>query len=149
MSDKHETDYERRDVDGASIVKAGVIVGVVSVLAAVAALGLFNFLASRARSADPPNPPLARHEQGRQPPEPRLQEMPFKDAGELQAAEHEILTSSAWIDQRAGLARIPLEDALVLVAGSGRLPNWAPAPAASPSPASMPGASPATGGGKR
>jgi len=145
MSDKHEVDYERRDVDGSSIVKAGAIVGVVSVLAALAVLGLLNFLSARAREADRPNPPLARHEQGRQPPEPRLQELPFKDAEELRAAEHEILTSSAWIDQKAGLARIPVEDALALVAGSGKLPSWAPAPAASPAP----GASAAPGGGNR
>lgn len=150
MSDKHQIDYERRDIDSPSIVKAGVLVGVVSVLAALAVLGLLNFLNARAREADRPNPPLARHEQGRQPPEPRLQEQPFKDVEELRAEERRILTSSAWIDQKAGLARIPLEDALVLVASGGKLPSWAPAPAPSPaaSPAA-PGSATAAKGGKQ
>jgi hypothetical protein len=135
---KNPIDYERSDVDSRSIAQAGAVIGVVTVVAAVLVLFLFNFLFDRAKRADPPNPPLARHEQGQKPPEPRLQEAPFKDIASLRVEEEAVLESYAWVDERAGIARIPVEAALELVASKG-LPRWAPVPAASPSPTPAPG----------
>jgi hypothetical protein len=134
--DKDAVDYERKDVDTESVLHVGAIVAVVTILSSVLVLFLFNFMVDQARKADPPNPPLARHEQGRQPPEPRLQEMPFKDIAELRASERQLLDNSGWVDQKAGIAHIPVADAMKIVAEKG-LPHWAaaPAPAASPSPA--------------
>ena len=131
-------DYERRDIDAGSIVRAGVVLGAVTLFAAVLVLFLFNFLFDRAKRQDPPNPPLARHEQGQQPPEPRLQEAPFKDIAALHAEEQALLESYGWVDERAGIARIPVQEALEIVAAKG-LPHWAAVPAPSPTPA--PGAS--------
>jgi hypothetical protein len=131
-------DYERRDIDGESVVQIGIVVAVVTVVAAVLVLFLFNRLAEQARRADPPNPPLARHEQGRQAPEPRLQEAPFKDIATLHQEERAILQGYGWVDERAGVARIPVEEAMKIVAEQG-LPRWSPAPAASPTPAAAPG----------
>ena len=131
MSD-HEIDYERSDVDTQSVVHVGVIVGVVTILAAVLVLFLFNYMVERAKRAEPPNPPLARHEQGRQPPEPRLQEMPFKDIAALRAEEGGVLDSYGWVDQKAGIARIPVGEAMKLVAAQG-LPHW-PAVVTQPPP---------------
>lgn len=125
-----EVDYERTDVDARSIVQAGIVVGAVTVVSAVLVLFLFNYLYDRARRADPPNPPLARHEQGQRAPEPRLQEQPFKDIAALHAEEKAVLESYAWVDERAGIARIPIAAALEIVAAKG-LPRWSPAPAAS------------------
>lgn len=132
--DKSPIDYERRDVDTESVVQAGVAVGVVATVAAVLVLFLFNFLAERAREADPPNPPLARHEQGRQAPEPRLQEAPFEDLAALHQEERALLDGYGWVDERAGIARIPLDEAMKIVAEKG-LPRWSPAPTPSPAAA--------------
>lgn len=128
-------DYERTDVDTESVIHVGVVIGVVTILAAVLVLFLFNFLAERAREAEPPNPPLARHEQGRQPPEPRLQEAPFKDIAALRAEEAALLDGYGWVDEPAGIARIPIEEAMRVVAANG-LPRWSvsPAPVAAASP---------------
>ncbi len=123
--DKHEIDYERSDVDTETVIHAGIGIAIVSIAAAVAVLMLFNFLIERARKADPPNPPLARHEQGRQAPEPRLQEMPFKDIQTLRADEKAVLEGYAWVDQQAGVAQIPVSEAIKIVARKG-LPQWSP-----------------------
>ena len=139
--DKHAIDYERRDVDTEAVIHVGVAVGVVTIVSAVLVLFLFNRLVDRARQADPPNPPLARHEQGRKPPEPRLQEMPFKDIAALRAEEQAVLESYGWIDEKAGIARIPVAEAMKIVAERG-LPRWAAPPAAGASPSPAPRGTP-------
>ena len=126
-------DYERKDVDTEGVLHVGAAVAVATILSSVLVLFLFNFMVERARKADPPNPPLARHEQGRKPPEPRLQEMPFKDISELRAEERQLLDGYGWADEPGGIARIPIAQAMKLVAEKG-LPRWAPAPQPSPSP---------------
>lgn len=136
--EQNQLDYERKDVDTESVLHVGAIVAVVTILSSVLVLFLFNFMVERARKADPPNPPLARHEQGRQAPEPRLQEMPFKDIGELLAAERQILEGYGWVDEKAGIARIPVAEAMKIVAEKG-LPHWAAAPLPSPPPAAAKG----------
>ena len=127
-------DYEKKDVDTEGVLHVGAAVIVVTILSSVLVLFLFNFMVDRADKADPPNPPLARHEQGRKAPEPRLQEMPFKDISELRAEERQLLDASGWVDEPAGIARIPIAQAMKIVAEKG-LPRWAAAPQASPSPA--------------
>jgi hypothetical protein len=135
--DKDAVDYERKDVDTESVLHIGAIVAVVTILSAVVVLFLFNFMVEQARKADSPNPPLARHEQGRQPPEPRLQEKPFKDIAELRAEERQLLDGYGWVDEKAGVAHIPLGEAMKLVAEKG-LPHWAAAPSPSASPLAAP-----------
>src|SRR5258706_11057776 len=135
--DKDELDYERKDVDTESVLHVGAIVAVVTILASVLVLFLFNFMVDQARKAEPPNPPLARHEQGRQPPEPRLQEMPFKDIAQLRTEERHLLDGSGWVDEKAGIAHIPVADAMRIVAEKG-LPRCAAAPAAAASPSPAP-----------
>jgi hypothetical protein len=126
-------DYEKKDVDTEGVLHVGAAVIVVTILSSVLVLFLFNFMVDRADKGDPPNPPLARHEQGRKAPEPRLQEMPFKDISELRAEERQLLDASGWVDEPAGIARIPIAQAMKIVAEKG-LPRWAAAPQASPSP---------------
>ena len=63
--------------------------------------------------------------------EPRLQVQAPKELKALQAAEQEILTSYAWVNKEAGIARIPIDRAMQLVLERG-LP--APKPAAPATP---------------
>jgi hypothetical protein len=78
---------------------------------------------------DPPPAPLA-EPAGRLPPEPRLQTLPFADIEALRAEEKSVLTSYGWVDRKAGVVRIPIEQAMKLLAERG-LPQAAgdPAPA--------------------
>jgi hypothetical protein len=65
------------------------------------------------------------------PPEPRLQVSAPLDLNEARAAETATLNSYAWIDEKGGIVRIPIERAMELVARRG-LPARAEPPAGQP-----------------
>lgn len=68
-------------------------------------------------------------------PGPGLQTRPRRDLQEFRRDEAEQLQGYTWLDRSAGVARIPLEQALALVAERG-LPAWQELPA--PAPGSPP-----------
>jgi hypothetical protein len=136
-----ELRYEQRDVRAGAIVRFALALVVVVILASVFLLGLFKLLARQERRHDPPPPPLAQ-EAGRLPPAPRLQSTPRQDLEQLRAEEEKELASYGWVDEKAGIAHIPIEEAIKIVAARG-LPHAAPAP--SPSAAPSPATSPAPG----
>jgi hypothetical protein len=140
-NDAHpELRYEQSDVRAGSIVKFAIGLMVVVVLASAFLLGLFKLLARQERRHDPPPPPLAQ-EAGRLPPAPRLQSTPLQDLEQLRAEEEKELTSYGWVDQKAGIARIPIDEAIKIVAARGlphAVPASSPSPAASPSAAAAP-----------
>jgi hypothetical protein len=53
------------------------------------------------------------------PPEPRLQVSAPKDLKQYQAAQGEILNSYGWVDQKAGLVRIPIDQAMDILLQKG------------------------------
>ena len=59
-------------------------------------------------------------------PTPRLQEDPAKDMQHFYAAEMARLNSTGWVDQGHGIAHIPIDQAMRIVARQG-IPDW-PAP---------------------
>jgi hypothetical protein len=52
------------------------------------------------------------------PPEPRLEEVPGAQLRQVRAAEDAILTSTGWVDRQAGLAHIPIDRAIDLMAAN-------------------------------
>jgi hypothetical protein len=78
------------------------------------------------------------------PPAPQLQPDPVRDLATLREREQEALTTYGWVDRNQGIARIPIERAMQLLARptSANVPplpatNTAP-PATSPDPAHSP-----------
>jgi hypothetical protein len=134
-----EVRYEQSDVRAGAIVRFAIgLVLVVGVSAAVL-LGLFKLLARQQRRQDPPPPPLAQ-EGGRLPPGPQLQAAPLQDLEQLRAEEEKELTSYGWVDRKAGIAHIPIDEAIKIVAARGLPPAAATAtPSAPPSPSASPG----------
>ena len=57
------------------------------------------------------------------PPGPRLQASPSRDMQGMRRTEDARLQSYGWIDQAAGIARIPIDRAMELLATRG-LPSW-------------------------
>lgn len=55
----------------------------------------------------------------RLPPEPRLQQAPILDLREMREAEDKILNSYGWIDQQHGIVRVPIDQAIDLLARRG------------------------------
>jgi hypothetical protein len=122
--------FEKADVEPRAIARFGIILLVViSVVAALLVPLLRHFAALEGRS-DPPPAPLARHP-GRLPPEPRLQTQPFADIEKMRAEEEPILTGYGWVDEKAGVVRIPVEEAMRVLAARG-LPARGEAPPAAP-----------------
>jgi len=80
---------------------------------------LFLFFASREAARVAPQFPLAATEQNRLPPEPRLQTNPRQDLLDFRKQEDEILTTYGWVDKNAGIARIPIDEAMKRVVEKG------------------------------
>lgn len=65
------------------------------------------------------------------PPEPRLQPHPTLDLAAERGRETATLDSYAWVDRRAGIARIPIARAMQILAGKSAASAPTPAPATS------------------
>jgi hypothetical protein len=116
--EKHNGGYEKTDADVGAL---GLLIGGLAVLTLVGMLVswlVFRGMDARHQAAQPPAPPLA-DTRPALPPEPRLQEQPWRDLEELRRAEREILAGYEWVDRDAGIVRIPVERAMVILAERG------------------------------
>jgi hypothetical protein len=112
--------YEKEDINPRSTIWFGVWILVVMVVVAFLMKPLYDLLAARevatqspAAYVDDPDPEAI------EPPAPRLQVTPERDLAALRAQEDAILGSYAWIDRDGGVARIPIEEAMRIVAERG------------------------------
>ena len=128
--------HERTDIDPKSVTRIASVLAIATVVAAGIAFGLFQTLVKRTERNDPPPPPLSRPAGTALAPEPRLQTAPVVDLAAIQAEDRRVLAGYGWADEAAGVARIPIEDAMALYAAqAARLPPASPAaPVPSPSP---------------
>jgi hypothetical protein len=89
---------------------------------------LFDFLFSREDAKNSSNPAaLMMKQQNALPPEPRLQDQPRVELKDLKADEDAILGSYGWINPDKGIVRIPIDEAINIMAQKG-LPSK-PSPA--------------------
>jgi hypothetical protein len=77
-----------------------------------ALLGLFKFFASQ-------HDPLAHVDPSTVFPEPRLQVTPMPDLKAVRDNEDNLLHSYAWVDPKHGLVRIPIDQAIDILAAKG------------------------------
>jgi len=115
--------HPESDVNVGRIVWFAVALTIITVLIGLAAHVSLS-LADRTPRGKPRSP-LA---QDRPAPGPRLQASPPADMAAFRAHEDAILSSAGWIDESAGIARIPIEVAKKRLLEKG-LPSDAPAPA--------------------
>ncbi len=112
----------------------GILWFVVSLLLLSAfAFALMGYFAGRLKSAsiarDPAPSPMAEANQPHPRPKVALQADPNADMRKFRAEEEAVLTSYAWVDRSAGVARIPVARAIEIVAEKG-LPSPPPPPPA-------------------
>jgi hypothetical protein len=112
--------YEHTDIDPSIGYKFGAWLIVAMLLSAGLVYGVFWFFEGRVADRDQvaQKYPLAAG-QAKEPPAPRLQTQPFKDVYLLRKAEAERLESYGWVDQPAGVTRIPIDRAMELVIERG------------------------------
>jgi hypothetical protein len=127
MSEKHENgevQYEKEDINPRSTFWFGAWILVVMVVVSFLVKPLYDFFVTRDTESQPPAAYVAdSNPEALEPPAPRLQVTPEKDLADLRAREDAILTSYAWVEKDRGIARIPVEEAMRLVAERG-LPTF-------------------------
>lgn len=120
VSDPHGA-HEEVDVNPRALfIFLAVLVVVVAVVMLLMWL-LFDMFERRVAATDPEISPLASQ---RTPyTGVRLESSSTKDIDEMRRQQQEIITTYAWIDEQAGMVRVPLQAALQAAAENG-LPEW-------------------------
>jgi hypothetical protein len=122
--------HERRDVNVFQISAFGIGLLLSCIVVVFAMWAMFDWLFAREDKKNETNPAAAMmNERPKLPPEPRLQAQPKVELKDLRADEDVILGSYGWVDPNKGIIRIPIDQAIDMVAQKG-LPS-------KPSPAGM------------
>lgn len=113
--------HEPRDIRARPILLAFVALGITALLVqGLMYVVLARFTANDMRVSEPASPLAATYGM-KAPPEPRLQVAPRDDLAGLHAREDALLHGYAWVDRQAGVARIPIDRAIeILAAGGGK-----------------------------
>ncbi len=108
--------YDHSDADVKLIVYStlGLVVGMVVVCLIV--VGIFKAM-QEAMPRDAPISSIANP--NRMPPEPRLQAHPADEIQALRQHEDDVLNHYGWVDQKAGVVRIPVNKAMDIMAQRG------------------------------
>jgi hypothetical protein len=111
--------HEHRDVNVFALGKFAIGLVIVTVFCVGLVAGVFQYLLHREGGI-----PASRMESPAQdarqlPPEPRLEEAPERDLEEMRAAESKMQTTYGWLDESAGIVRLPIDRAMDLVVAQG------------------------------
>jgi len=112
--------YEHGDADVFAVSKYAIALAFGVLIAASAMWGLFSwFQTQQTQDVVKLSPSVLESRKNFIPPEPRLQATPKLDLREFRQAEEEALTGYRWLDATHTVARIPVEDAISVVARHG------------------------------
>jgi hypothetical protein len=123
--------YEPRDVSPRGLVYFLMIVVVFLAVTSFAVQWLFGYFVKTDRPV-PVVQPVFSHVR-LLPPPPRVQANPGEDIREYVDSERQFLNSSGWIDEKSGIARIPIDQAMDLLLRQGLPVRNQSSEAASPS----------------
>lgn len=120
-----DVSFEERDVKVGTIYWYLIALGLATIAALIISIFVYRFTSSLAASSDV-LPPPSRAALGKDfPPEPRLQGMPGhefdaqKDLRNKLKADLDANEKLGWLDKNAGIAQIPVEDAMKIIAEKG------------------------------
>jgi hypothetical protein len=136
---EHDTvSFETRDISISSVLWSLFYLAVTVVISLVICLYFFKFSEKFAASQDTPQP-IVRQQmsaadviEASMPPDPRLQGVPGHISDAQQDMRDKIATdtkaneSYGWVDEKAGIAQIPVKEAMKIIAEKG-LPGATPA----------------------
>jgi hypothetical protein len=108
--------YEKDRVNTRAIFKFILILLVVAAVVHVLMGLLFVELDKAAKARDPQLSPV-QPRTTQAPPEPKLQISPRTDLQQLVQVETETLNSYGWVDEKSGIVRIPINEAMKLLIG--------------------------------
>lgn len=120
-----DVSFEERDIKVGTIYWYLVALALATAAALIISVFILRFTSNLAASSDTPPPP-SREALGKDyPPEPRLQGVPGhqsdpqKDLRQKLKADIAANEKLGWIDKNAGIAQIPVEDAMKIIAEKG------------------------------
>jgi hypothetical protein len=121
--------YEPQDVKVSSIYRYLAALGVTTIVALIICILILRFTTGFVVSNEAP-PPESRQAHGKDefPPEPRLQGVPGHSSDPQQDLRNKITADTqanerlGWIDKQSGIAQIPVEDAMKIIAEKGLNP---------------------------
>jgi hypothetical protein len=105
--------HEHREVDVRFIVVSLIVLLIGAFLVCLLTIGIFRYFHNEYLPAQ------ATYTQPQLPPEPRVEEKPYLQLQNLRILEDHVLSSYAWVDQNAGTVRIPIDQAIDMVAQKG------------------------------
>ena len=125
--DEHNEDvaHEHSDINIRTVLLAAAALAGVTAIVMVAMWGLFTVFQHQAAANDPQLSPLA-VPAGQLPPEPRLQTNEPLGLKTLRDTEATTLDAYGWVDEKSGVAHIPIDEAKKLLLERG-LPSRAAA----------------------
>ena len=118
-TDNVEVVHEESDVNVGAILRYGVVLLLIGAVVHMVLWWLLGTYERRHERAQTQVYPLAAGRQDRLPPSPRLQTNPQQELQDLRAKQQSLLTGYGWVNRDAGVARIPIEDAMRMVVERG------------------------------
>ena len=110
--------HEESDINVRAILWFVAILAAITVAIQIAMWGMFKGLDWYEVRNEPYVTPLA-PPAGQQPPEPRLQTTPWSDLRSFRAEQDQYVNSYGWVDEKLGVARIPISKAKQLLLQRG------------------------------
>lgn len=124
-----EMDYEHRDMSPRSVYVFLGGLAAAGILVYFALWGFYNFLEARDRRRQAPQNPMVQPaatetrvvppDEYKKFPQPRLERNERIEINEFRLREERTLNSYGWVDEDAGVVRIPIERAMQLIAQQG------------------------------
>lgn len=118
-SDNVEVVHEESDVNVSAILRYGLGLAVIALVAHVFLWWLLGIYERQHERAQTQVYPMAAGQQNRLPPSPRLQANPQQELQDLRAKQRALLEGYGWVSKETGIARIPIEDAMKTVVERG------------------------------
>ena len=109
----HGPGHETSDVNVWAVGKFGIALVALCAISILMLLGLFKYFQSQeaTRTTNVVEPQMF--------PQPRLQQTPVLDLRAIRAEEDQVLNSYGWVDQPKGVVRIPISQAIDILAKRG------------------------------
>jgi hypothetical protein len=122
----HGVNYEPRDLGGRGIIAFLVVLIIGTAVLAAVVWGYFDYHLKHMASEPPmtgtamiTDTPANQPDPTKRFPKPTLQPDDVADLSKMRTDEDEILNTYGWVDQKNGVARIPIDDAIKTVAQQG------------------------------
>ena len=118
-ADNVEVVHEETDVNVAAILRYGLGLVAIAVVIHIFLWWLLGAYERQNERAQTQVFPMAAGQQNRLPPVPRFQQNPQQELQQLREKQKALLEGYGWVDKEAGVARIPIEEAMKLVVERG------------------------------